>query len=73
MAKDDKKSNDKPTPRGKLASKPGAKPKRGLNKIPGWLRNDVGLHDLLASSAVIVGGGLAMTLLVWFLSVVWPG
>ena len=79
MAKDDKKSGDEPVKRGQIAnkgkggSKPEAKPKRGLNKIPGWLRNDVGLHDWIASSVVIVGGGLALCLVVWILSVVWPG
>lgn len=76
MAKDDKKSTEEPKKRGQIAkggSKPGAKPKRGLNKIPSWLRNEVGLHDWIASSVVIIGGGLTMCLVVWILSVVWPG
>ncbi len=73
MAKDDKKSEDKPRARGKIAMRPGDKPKRGINKIPGYLRNEWGLHDWIASSVIIVGGGLAMTLVVWILSVVWPG
>jgi hypothetical protein len=82
MATDDKKSGDEPRKRGqvadkgKAAPKAGAKvaePKRGLNKIPGWLRHDLGWHDWIASSVVIIGGGLALTLLVWILSVVWPG
>ncbi len=80
MAKDEKTSGGETRTRGQLsgkgAGKAGAvekKPKRGINKIPGYLRNEVGLHDFLASSVVIVGGGLALTTLVWFLSVVWPG
>jgi hypothetical protein len=74
MATDDKKSGGETRKRGQLASKgAGAKPKRGLNKIPYWLRHEVGLHDWIASSVVIVGGGLLLTLVVWLLSVVWPG
>jgi len=78
MAKDEKKSGDKTRKRGQLSSQGKGvvaekKPKRGLNKFPGYLRNELGLHDFLASSVVIVCGGLALTGLVWFLSVVWPG
>ena len=71
---DSGKGADKGRQRGKLAGKPGAaEPKRGINKIPRWLRNDVGLHDWIASSVVIIGGGVLMCLLVWFLALVWPG
>lgn len=80
MAKDEKKSGTESRKRGQLSDKSNAKgpaaakkPKRGINKIPGYLRNEVGLHDWIASSVVIVGGGLALTAVVWFLSVVWPG
>lgn len=82
MASDDKKSGGETRKRGQLADKgkdagkggaASAKPKRGINKIPRYLRRELGLHDWIASSVVIVGGGLALTLLVWFLSVVWPG
>lgn len=82
MANDEKKSGDETRKRGQLADKgsgkgtglaAGQKPKRGINKIPRYLRRELGLHDWIASSVVIVGGGLAMTLLVWILSVVWPG
>ncbi len=88
MAKDEKQTDGEPRKRGQLSgqlSGKGAgkgsgkggvadkKPKRGINKIPGYLRNDLGMHDLVASSVIIVGGGLALTTLVWFLSVVWPG
>ena len=79
MASEDKQS-DAPRKRGQLADKgkggkdaASAKPPRGLNKFPGWLRHGLGLHDWLASSVVIIVGGLALTLLVWILSVAWPG
>jgi len=82
MAKDNKKSDGETRKRGQIADKGkgdgkgpavGKLPKRGINKIPGYLRHEVGLHDWIASSVVIVGGGLTMTALVWFLSAVWPG
>jgi len=82
MAKDEKKSGGETRKRGQIADKgegkgagpaAGKKPDRGINKIPRYLRHELGLHDWIASSVVIVGGGLAMTLLVWILSVFWPG
>lgn len=88
MSKDEKKPDGESRKRGQLSSKGAGKgadkgagkggvaaptPKRGINKIPGYLRNELGLHDFIASSVVIVGGGLAMTAVVLFLSVVWPG
>jgi hypothetical protein len=80
MSKDEKKSDGESRKRGQLSTKGAGKggvaapkPKRGINKIPGYLRNELGLHDFLASSVVIVGGGLSMTAVVLFLSLVWPG
>ncbi len=46
--------------------------KRGLNRIPQWLTQDKGLPDWLAGSVVVVGGGLALALVIWLLTVVWP-
>ncbi len=72
MATDSKKTGSEASRRGKLKKGSEEKPARGINKLPSYLRNELGLHDWIASSVVIVGGGLALTLLVWVLSVVWP-
>ncbi len=81
MSKDSKKSEARPGPRDGGGGKGGGagkgaadeKPKRGLNKLPGYLRNDVGLHDWLASSVVIIAGGVLMCVLLAILIQVFPG
>ena len=87
MSKDSKKSEDRPGPRGggadKGAGKGGGKgggtgaadekPKRGLNKIPLYLREDLGMPDWLASSVVVIGGGLLMCIVLAILIQIFPG
>ncbi|MFH2005942.1 MAG: hypothetical protein ABI333_05070 [bacterium] len=78
MSTDNEKSEARPGPRGGGAAK-GAKgaadekPKTGLNRLPGYLREDLGLPDWLASSAVIVAGGVLMCLLLVILIQIFPG
>ena len=45
---------------------------KGFNRIPYWLRHELGLSDTVAGTIVVLASGAAIMLVVYLLSLVWP-